>query len=208
MEKECENILDRPGEAIAGDNVVRFPRLNAMASVALRQQEDFRLHTRSGLGLSGQASLTFYHPDGTLKSELWFDEDKAHRVDGPAYVRYHRDGSRREHWYRDHQRHRTNGPALVEWARDGSIRQARWWIGGTDVTTVAELFLAETDAHWPLDAADEITFIRRCFGERQDADQDARPPERVMSWGPILTALCLASVFWLPLFLTVALLWA
>jgi hypothetical protein len=148
--------------------------------------------------------LTVYRPDGTLKSEWWFSADGAHRIDGPAYVRHNRDGSRIEHWYLHHRRHRTSGPAVIEWTKDGGVRRAQWWIGGKEVTDIAESFLAEAEAPWPLDTTNESTLLRRCVGElrsRRQSDEIMRPE-------PIVVGVCLASLFWLPVVLTVALLWA
>jgi hypothetical protein len=38
----------------------------------------------------------------------WFQDDKLHRIDGPAIERA--DGTRE--WYRDGKRHREDGPAV------------------------------------------------------------------------------------------------
>jgi hypothetical protein len=148
--------------------------------------------------------LAVYRPDGTLKSEWWFGADGAHRIDGPACIHHNRDGSRVEHWYLHHRRHRTSGPAIIEWMKDGGVRRARWWIGGKEVTDIAEAFLAEAEVAWPLDEVSEGIFLRRCVSELRSY----RPSDEIMRPEPIVVGVCLASLFWLPVVLTVALLWA
>ena len=110
---------------------------------------------------TGKPAVTVYHPDGTPKFEWWFLADEAHREDGPAYVHYGRDGGRLERWYRHNHRHRTDGPAVIEFDPDGVVLKAEWWLGGKDVTTAAEAFLAETGTRWPLDARTEARFLEQ-----------------------------------------------
>jgi len=155
-------------------------------------------------GRHHEPSLAVYRPDGSLKSAWWLDIDGlVHRPDGPAYVRHDPDGSRVEHWYLRHRLHRTSGPAIVEWARDGSVRRAQWWVAGREVTEIAEEFLDDTEVAWPLDATGETSFLRRCVcALRDNLRDDAVGPK------PIVTGVCLTSLFWLPVILTVVLLWA
>ena len=147
--------------------------------------------------------LAVYRPDGRLRSEWWFQAGDTHRLDGPAYIRHFEDGSRLEQWYRCNLRHRTDGPAVVERMSDGGLRKAQWWIGGNDVTAEAEAFLAETRGRWPLDAAQQAAFLRRCAGEWCERSS----AEASMSLRPIVMGVCAAGVLWLPVILAVALLW-
>lgn len=205
MDRDAEPISDqrRHGEA-GNDNVLYFPYREGARGVAgdacgVGPQED-----RYVSGNPLDPPLTVYRPDGTLKSEWWFSADGAHRIDGPAYVRHNRDGGRIEHWYLHHRRHRTSGPAIIEWTKDGCVRRAQWWIGGREVTEIAESFLAEAEAPWPLDTMNESTLLRRCVGELRSRRQN----DEIMRPEPIVVGVCLASLFWLPVVLTVALLWA
>ena len=205
MDRDAEPISDQWRYSEPGsDNVLYLPRRDGARDPKgdpghVVPQEDQYVS-----GTHFEAPLIVYRPDGSLKSEWWFSADGAHRIDGPAYVRHNRDGSRVEHWYLHHRRHRTSGPAVIEWTKDGSVRRAQWWIGGKEVTEIAESFLAEAEAPWPFDTTDESVFLRRCVGElrsRRPGDESMRPE-------PIVVGVCLASLFWLPVVLTAALLWA
>ncbi|MGL4960182.1 MAG: hypothetical protein ACRC67_03040 [Inquilinus sp.] len=205
MDRDAGQISEQQRSSEADDsNVVYLPR-----------REGTRRSECDSGNLDGQGDryesgnpldppLTVYRPDGTLKSEWWFSADGAHRIDGPAYVRHNRDGGRIEHWYLHHRRHRTSGPAIIEWAKDGSVRRAQWWIGGKEVTEIAESFLAEAETPWPLDTMNESTLLRRGVGELRSRRQN----DEIMRPEPIVVGVCLASLFWLPVVLTVALLWA
>ena len=53
-----------------------------------------------------------YYEDGTLRTKMWYRDDKKHREDGPAHVFYCDNGNlRNEEWYRDGKKHREDGPA-------------------------------------------------------------------------------------------------
>lgn len=205
MDRDAEQISDwrRYGEA-GTDNVLHFPRRERARGSEGDASDVCAPEDRHAPGNHHEGPLIVYRPDGTLKSEWWFSTDGAHRIDGPAHVRHARDGSRVEHWYLHHRRHRTSGPAVIEWTKDGSVRRTQWWIGGSEVTEIAESFLAEAEAPWPLDSMNESTLLRRCVGELRSR----RPSEEIMRSGPIVAGVCLASLFWLPVVLTVTLLWA
>lgn len=109
---------------------------------------------------TGRPAVTVYYPDGSPRFEWWFAADEAHRVDGPAYVAYHKGGGRLERWYRHNKRHRTDGPAVIERNGDGFIMKTEWWIGGENVTALAEAFMVEIDSQWPFDPQQEAAFLQ------------------------------------------------
>lgn len=154
-------------------------------------------------GESGRGTVLYLQPRMRPPAPGAASDGPPHRADGPAQILTDEDGGRHEHWYLRHRRHRTDGPAIIERARDGSVRKAEWWVGGWNVTDIAEAFLAETKASWPLDRAHESAFLRWCVRELRRE----WPSVDGMGWGSIATAACLASLFWVPLVLTVVLLW-
>ncbi|WP_155888794.1 hypothetical protein [Inquilinus limosus] len=184
--------------------ILHFPRRDLTRHPAGDPDDHLSQVDRCMSGGHREAPLIVYHPDGAPKSEWWFSVDGAHRTDRPAYVRHNRDGSRVEHWYLHHRRHRTDGPAVIEWMKDGSVRCSKWWVAGREVTDIAESFLAESEASWPFDEVDERIFLRRCVYELRARD----PGAETMRREPILVGMGLASLFWLPVIVTVALLWA
>ncbi|HEY2105517.1 MAG TPA: hypothetical protein VGH29_07015, partial [Candidatus Binataceae bacterium] len=59
----------------------------------------------------------------------WYRNGKLYRIDGPALVDLHADGTHRKRWYIDDVPHRADGPACVIVRADGS-RVEEWWVGG------------------------------------------------------------------------------
>lgn len=64
----------------------------------------------------GHEHLRFWNGD-----EMWLEDGKYHRIDGPAY----KGDSIGEGWFVNGLPHRDDGPAIIE--RDGSTQ---WWVNG------------------------------------------------------------------------------
>lgn len=61
----------------------------------------------------------------------WRVNDKLHRTNGPAFIRYHRNGKvSEEHWFEDGNPHYLKYPAEVWYFDDGIIRYQRYWFYG------------------------------------------------------------------------------
>ena len=150
---------------------------------------------------SKTSSFVVYRWDGTPKSEWLRDGDRPGGSRGPTHIRHRPDGSRIECWYRESRLHRADGPALIERAASGRILSRQWWIEGRNITAVAETFIRETGARWPLDPGHQSILLCRQLvsGEGSAAAADR------LGWRSILTALRCVAPFWLLLGLSIAL---
>ena len=76
-----------------------------------------------------------YYENGQKKSEEWIEEwvlnGKYHRVDGPAYQYWYKNGQKEsEGWYLNNRRHREDGPAFINWSINGQKRIELWYLNG------------------------------------------------------------------------------
>jgi len=63
-----------------------------------------------------------------LYEEIWCRDGKEHRVGGPAYIRYKKDGIIDvEEYYVDGKLHREKGPAIIEYAFDDGAVYTEWY---------------------------------------------------------------------------------
>jgi len=84
--------------------------------------------------LDGPAVVRYYE-DGSIYSKQWWVNGKRHRLDGPAQVWYHENGSiSSECWRLYDNLHRLDGPAQVWYSKDGSIESERWYLDGKELT--------------------------------------------------------------------------
>lgn len=100
---------------------------------------------------------------GQTLSESWYDENqKLHRVDGPALV----DNDIKE-WFFHGKRHRTDGPA-IEW-EDGS---KEWWNHGKlhRIDGPATDFVAPAQKGWWL------------FGFRYETEKEYLAARDILCW--------------------------
>ncbi len=59
----------------------------------------------------------------TKSLEVYYQHDKLHRLDGPAYTKYSMFGDKTdEKWYKDNALHRLDGPALIMYKGDKTTR--------------------------------------------------------------------------------------
>jgi len=71
-----------------------------------------------------------YWPNGQVKSILYYNKNnQLHREDGPAEIRYWKDGSTKgERYYIKGRLHREKGPAAIWYREDGSIEKKCYYI--------------------------------------------------------------------------------
>lgn len=80
--------------------------------------------------VDGPAVLMFNN-NGGLESETWCRRGQSHRKDGPAHVKYYPDGGvSRENWYYNGEQHRLDGPAVTEYWDTGVVSCREWWRDG------------------------------------------------------------------------------
>ncbi|WP_144445501.1 hypothetical protein [Inquilinus limosus] len=156
---------------------------------------------RGPLRAAGISPLVVRRRDGTPGSEGRCDGERDSRAIDPAYVQYRPDGSRIEFWYRDNRLNRIDGPAVIERAANGRILSQEWWIDGRNITDLAEAYLRETGARYPLDPGHQSILLCRQLlgGERAAMLADC------LGWRSILTALCYVGPFWVLLGLSITL---
>ena len=83
---------------------------------------------------NGPASIGYYS-NGSIRSQTWFLNGEYHRYDGPAIIIYHPTGSIWwQEWYLNGKRHRENDPALIDYLPGGSIEKESWWLNGKELT--------------------------------------------------------------------------
>ena len=72
-----------------------------------------------------------YYKDGAIEYEDYYVEGKSHREDGPARIGYYKDGSiYYECYYIEDKYHREDGPAIMRYSEDGSISYEAYYIEG------------------------------------------------------------------------------
>ena len=73
-----------------------------------------------------------YWSSGLKDHEIWYQNRKKHREDGPAVIEYYTCGKKiqSEHWYLEGKRHRNDGPALTIYSDSGEICVKEWWMSG------------------------------------------------------------------------------
>lgn len=76
----------------------------------------------------GNKRMIVYFESGE-KKETWENKQgKYHRLDGPAYQFWFKDGKRAiEEWYVNGKRHREGGPAGTAWHENGKKRYEEWF---------------------------------------------------------------------------------
>jgi hypothetical protein len=77
-------------------------------------------------------ALTLYGPTGIKLVEIWYQNDKAHRLDGPADIRYFPNGKIIEQaWYELGRIHRLHGPAIIKYCiLDWNIEFTHYYLHG------------------------------------------------------------------------------
>jgi len=78
-------------------------------------------------------NFKLYTTVGIIELDFYIDLGQyvLHREDGPAYIRYYRDGNiQYEKWYINGVLHREDGPAIIDYYKNGSIKFEQWyWCG-------------------------------------------------------------------------------
>lgn len=72
---------------------------------------------------NSERSVEWRAPNGNL-----------HREDGPAVVKYFRNGNLKfKAWSQNDLRHRLDGPAFFCYSRTGNVYSETWWIKGEEI---------------------------------------------------------------------------
>lgn len=101
-----------------------------------------------------------YYPDGDLHSEKWHLNNKLHREDGPAYIRYNPSGKiDYEEWHLNGKLHRTDGPSFIIYNHSERISFQKWYLHGKEIYPYE--WLKENRYKWPLNKEKEIEFLLR-----------------------------------------------
>ena len=59
--------------------------------------------------------------------EKWVLNNKIHREDGPAVIRYNDEKVIEEQWRVEGRLHRKNSPAIIRY-KDGVVTEEQWWV--------------------------------------------------------------------------------
>lgn len=73
------------------------------------------------------ASKVTFHPNGEKSTERWFVNEKRHRLDGPAVIKYFSNGIKAsEVWYKDDMIYRDTLPTIIMYHPNGNIKSESW----------------------------------------------------------------------------------
>ncbi|MCP4649546.1 MAG: hypothetical protein GY853_05635, partial [PVC group bacterium] len=83
---------------------------------------------------NGPAYVRFYR-DGQKKYEEYCIKGNLHNKNEPAIIFWHENGQKRyEGYYIDGKRHNENGPACIYWYDSGQKHHEEYWIDGKELT--------------------------------------------------------------------------
>lgn len=71
-----------------------------------------------------------WNRDGIKTEEYYYIDGKYHREDGPAYQIWHKGNKIKEYYYINNDLHRENGPAYQIWSYDGSKIEESYYLDG------------------------------------------------------------------------------
>ena len=70
----------------------------------------------------------YRYSNGKIRIEEWTQNNKYHRLNGPAIIYYNENGNKRcERWYQNGEFHRLDGPAKIEYYNNGNISSEEWY---------------------------------------------------------------------------------
>ena len=76
----------------------------------------------------GPAFINYYE-NGSKKYEAYYLNDKLHRTDGPATIGYYENGSKNyEVYYSNGQIHRIDGPAYIHYFKNGNKKYEQYYL--------------------------------------------------------------------------------
>ena len=76
-----------------------------------------------------------YYENGQKESEIWFQNNKRHRTDNPAFQRWYDNGQKwSETWYKNSNCHRIDGPAFQRWYKNGKKESEEWFKNGKEIS--------------------------------------------------------------------------
>ena len=110
----------------------------------------------------GPAVIEYYTCGKKIQSEYWYLKGKRHRTDGPARLTYNLSGDIEfKEWYLNGKCHRVDGPAHIEYYSWGEIAYEEWNLKGLMISP--EKWLEENGYTWPLNK-DQQTELLLMFG--------------------------------------------
>lgn len=92
-------------------------------------------NTTANTSYDGVKTVNFIELEGqlelsgmTMVEEIWYQNGKLHRLDGPAVASWHDNGkSAREEWYQNDKCHRLDGAAKIYWYDNGICIREEWY---------------------------------------------------------------------------------
>ncbi len=84
--------------------------------------------------LNGPA-YQWWDKNGQKQYEAWLKDGEYHCLDGPAVQRWFANGQKEyEAWLKDDKCHRLDGPAVQKWDEDGNKIREEYFINGKELT--------------------------------------------------------------------------
>lgn len=78
---------------------------------------------------NGVKIKTWEHAQGTSIGRVYTLNGKIHKLDGPAWINFHKDSGKpwREEYWINNQLHNENGPAYILYDEEGNAREERYY---------------------------------------------------------------------------------
>lgn len=75
---------------------------------------------------------TSYYPNDQVNCVIYKNKDEQlHRIDGPAYISFYKNGQPRcKEWWVDGRKHNTTGPAIKGFYSNGNLKHEVFYIDG------------------------------------------------------------------------------
>jgi uncharacterized protein len=78
----------------------------------------------------GPAIITYYE-NGNKYRETWLNHEIINRINRPAQIYYYENGNKsKELWIKNNRVHRIDGPAEIHYYENGDIKSTTWWRNG------------------------------------------------------------------------------
>lgn len=80
--------------------------------------------------MSPDNPVIYYCDNGNKCFEIWYQNTKYHRIDGPGLIKYDENGNKLiEVWYQDGEVHRIDGPGIIKYD-NGNKKCEIWYQNG------------------------------------------------------------------------------
>jgi len=83
--------------------------------------------SKKSRNINTQTTVLYYIGEKIIE-KTWFKDKTKHRIDGPAYIVYIKNGRQieREVWYNNGKEHRSNEPSSITYYHNGNVHY-EWW---------------------------------------------------------------------------------